>query len=144
GYHGSGNKYGHSATYHAVHSVIRNDIRVLAQEAGDDCPLIVMAHSLGGIMITDYIWDIQNPNNKKHVKLKGLSDFEKFKTLAGVITFGSNIPLFTFAYKPAKPIQFPHGRYRKDPRCKWLNFYDPNDVLGFPLKAINKNYAKTV
>lgn len=143
GYHGT-NKKGHSATYHAVQGVIRKDIRALSQTAGGNCPLIVMAHSLGGIMITDYIWDIQNPAKKKYVKLKGLSAFEKFETLAGVVTFGSNISLFTFAYNPVQPIEFPYGLYGKDPRCQWLNYYDPNDVLGFPLKGLNKDYAKTV
>jgi hypothetical protein len=27
---------------------------------------------------------------------------------------------------------------------KWLNFYDPDDILGYPLKGINARYAKVV
>lgn len=29
-------------------------------------------------------------------------------------------------------------------RAKWFNFYDPDDVLGYPLKTINADYKKAV
>jgi hypothetical protein len=29
-------------------------------------------------------------------------------------------------------------------RAKWYNFYDPDDVLGYPLKTINADYKKAV
>lgn len=28
--------------------------------------------------------------------------------------------------------------------AKWLNYYDPDDVLGYPLKPINAEYRKVV
>ncbi|MGB5660030.1 MAG: hypothetical protein WBO54_11155 [Thermoanaerobaculia bacterium] len=29
-------------------------------------------------------------------------------------------------------------------RPKWLNFYDPGDILGYPLKPISEGYAEVV
>ncbi|MCH7957406.1 MAG: hypothetical protein IIB63_07635, partial [Proteobacteria bacterium] len=68
--------------------------------------------------------------------------------LAGMITFGCNIPLFTFAYTKVVPIQFPAPDL-PDPgdvrdKAKWLNYFDPDDVLGYPLKSINAAYDAVV
>ena len=45
-----------------------------------------------------------------------------------------------------KPIKFPapglpSGLKKK---ARWLNFYDPDDILGYPLKPINSDYRKVV
>ena len=69
-------------------------------------------------------------------------------TLAGMVTFGCNIPLFTFAYTNVAPIVFPAAEL-PDPgdvrdKAKWLNYYDPDDVLGYPLKSINAAYDAVV
>jgi len=68
------------------------------------------------------------------------------QTLAGMITFGCNLPLFTFAYRRIEPITFPAKQLPVALRdkAKWLNFFDPDDVLGFPLKPINKAYDAVV
>ena len=29
-------------------------------------------------------------------------------------------------------------------KAKWLNYYDPDDILGYPLKSINEPYDNTV
>ncbi len=105
-----------------------------------ECPLIIMAHSLGGYIMSNYIWDIQESPNSS------LSAFENMELLAGMITFGCNIPLFTFAYNDVVPIQFP-GKALSDEiksKAKWENYYDPDDILAYPLKAINPAYKKIV
>ena len=63
-----------------------------------------------------------------------------------MITFGCNIPLFTFAYEDVKPIKFPAEQLEDPARSKsqWLNFYDPDDLLGYPLKPINDAYDAVV
>ena len=66
--------------------------------------------------------------------------------LAGIVTFGCNIPLFTFAYEDVVPIEFPPStlpQYLKK-KAKWMNYYDPDDVLAYPLKAINPAYNAVV
>ena len=67
----------------------------------------------------------------------GNNQFESMKTVKGFITFGCNIPLFTFALPKIVPITLPAG-------ATWRNYYDPDDVLGYPLKPLSTDYASTV
>ena len=64
------------------------------------------------------------------------------------MTFGSNIPLFTLARDEPhiKCFQFPAAHLSDEVRAqtKWLNFYDADDVLGYPLKPISPDYAARV
>ena len=103
-------------------------------------PMIILAHSLGGHIMSNYIWDMQ------HTTGSPLSAFEQMKHLVGIVTYGCNIPMFTFAYQKIVPIAFPPpslpAHLKK--KAKWFNFYDPDDVLGYPLKAINPEYRKAV
>ncbi len=103
-------------------------------------PLIVLAHSLGGHIMSNYIWDMQKGYTE------GGNAFEGMQWLAGMITFGCNIPLFTFACEHIIPIGFPGAALPDDvrARARWLNYYDANDILGFPLKCINGAYDEAV
>jgi len=132
------------STQETIHDRIRASIRALyeTQLNRKAVPLIFMAHSLGGHIISNYIWDLQHRNVPK----VGLSPFEKCWTLAGMITFGCNIPLFTFAHRKVVPIKFPGRRLSKAQKAQaqWLNYYDPDDVLGYPLKPLSAAYDKVV
>jgi len=133
-----------NSVYLAIHERIESVNRELfrTQLGETSVPLIVMAHSLGGHIMSNYIWDLQHGN----VPRKGLSAFEKFWTHAGMITFGCNIPLFTFCYKQIEPITFPSPRLPPDIKslARWYNFFDADDVLGYPLKPVSTSYARVV
>jgi len=128
--------------YYKIHKRIEEKISELISVdlKNQDCPLIIMAHSLGGHIMSNYIWD------KQHSQDTRISSFEKMEHLAGMITFGCNIPLFTFAYDEVVPISFPGEALSDDVKSKarWDNYYDPDDILGYPLKAINPAYKKVV
>jgi hypothetical protein len=144
--------------YRSVHDSIRDSMRALrdriridANAGTPEAPLVVIAHSLGCHMISNYIWDTRHLAATKAPK----NPFERFETLASIITFGCNIPLFTLAYTNLEPIQFPTpnlqaffpsgaAQAKLDAVTKWLNFYDPDDILGYPLKSIDPKYDKTV
>ena len=135
-----------NTAYDLIHRRVRDANKAL-HDALDvaDAPLIVMAHSLGGYIMSNYIWDMQHPGGNPP---PGLSPFERMHTLAGMVTFGCNIPLFTFAYTNVVPIVFPAAEL-PDPgdvrgKAKWLNYYDPDDVLGYPLRSINAAYDAVV
>ena len=76
------------------------------------------------------------------------------QTLAGIVTFGCNIPLFSLAYDEMTCITFPPPGLAAyfpgaDPAAvaaaaQWLNFYDPDDVLGYPLKTLRDSYEQSV
>ena len=127
-----------TSTYDNINKRVGNKINDLFKDKlkGIPCPLVVMAHSLGGHIISSYIWDIQ----KERRKPKTNNDFEHMRYLGGMITFGCNIPLFTFAHdlKKLTPIEFPGDKLKKKEKenAAWLNFYDADDILGYPLKQV--------
>lgn len=132
------------SAYEDIHKKVDAIIEELDDPDQPKKPLIVMAHSLGGHIMSSYIYDMQKRRNRP----SGPSKFQQMKTVAGFITFGCNIPLFTFAFDKddIKPIKFPGvwlSSANKD-RARWLNFYDPDDVLGYPLKPINDAYNMVV
>ena len=134
-----------SAPYQLIHARIAAALRRLYHDHLDTRPqpLIVFAHSLGGHIVSNFIWDKQVHRQKT---IRGVSSFERVKTLVGMVTFGCNIPLFTFAFDKVQPIKVPAPEVRgaKRDKAKWLNFYDPDDVLGYPLKPISTEYARAV
>ncbi len=131
-----------NTTYQQVHDRVGQEIARLEEPGNPKMPLIVLAHSLGGHVMSNYIWDMQK------APTPGLSVFQQMKTVAGMITFGCNIPFFVFAYAPTdiKPIKFPGNALKPAHKglARWNNYYDPDDVLGYPLKVINPAYRKVV
>ncbi len=129
-------------TYEDIHARVRTTVKDLEGDVEQDAPLVILAHSLGGHIMSNYIYDV--------MKTPSLAPtiFQRLKTMGGFVTFGCNIPLFTFAYRPNKifPIKFPGTNLPADKIFSpwWLNFYDKDDILGYPLKDIGPNYEKLV
>ncbi len=127
-------------TYDKIHGRVREVIKSLDDQTDDEVPLIVFAHSLGCHIISNYIWDLQKTPSST------LSEFQNMERLAGLVMFGCNIPLFVFAHSNIKPIRFPGNALtpQQKQKARWYNFFDPDDVLGYPLKSINSAYCKVV
>lgn len=130
---------------------LRERIRFEADPAAPEAPLVVIAHSLGCHMISNYIWDVRDSPKARPAG----NAFEDFRTLTGIVMFGCNIPLFTLAYTNLEPIRFPTpdlapyfpaGTSADDLAgvSQWLNFYDPDDVLGYPLRTLDPKFAAAV
>ena len=99
-----------NSTYEDIHDRVREAIgKVYVSLGSQPRPMIVLAHSLGGHIMSNYIWDM------KKVEDPSLNEFERMERLAGIVTFGCNIPFFTFAYKEVVPIEFPHGNLPDKP-----------------------------
>jgi len=96
-----------NATYKQIHSRIRDAVHRVSAHVldGNPVPLIVLAHSLGSHIISSYVWDSQH-GSATGADPHGTS-FERMEWLAGMVTFGSTIPLFTFAFDPAVAVSFP-------------------------------------
>jgi hypothetical protein len=134
-----------SSTYEQIHDRVRGRIRQLAAELGGaQLPMVVLAHSLGSQIISSYIWDTQA--GKETGAGPGSSDFERMDWLCGLVTFGSNLPLFTFAVEDPQAIRFP-GEKLPDhiaEQSAWLNYFDKHDILGYPLKPLGESYDAVV
>jgi hypothetical protein len=61
-------------------------------------------------------------------------------TALGWITTGCNIPIFVAAHKEMTIIPIAAPR----PSFKWLNIYDPDDALGWPLRPLSEGYRVLV
>jgi hypothetical protein len=134
----------HGGSYDQIHDYIRNKLIELRAMLGEDKPLVMISHSLGCHILSNYIWDREYGYYKEEY---GGDNFLEMKTLIGFITYGCNIPLFVLEYDNIIAIDFPHREcILKNllPFAKWLNYYDKNDVLGYPLKCLSETYNKSV
>jgi pimeloyl-ACP methyl ester carboxylesterase len=130
--------------YFRIHDKVRDGLAALrAQLGGDSKTLIVCAHSLGAVIMSNYIWDRQQG---KDAARYGETPFGQMESLAGLITFGSNIPLFVLAYDPIECITFPPSTLSAELKAKanWLNLYDKDDILGWPLKELSPAFTQAV
>lgn len=119
----------------------------LATEAGEKAPLCIISHSLGAVIASRYVWDLQDNDSDPIVPI-GDTPLEKGETLNLFYTLGTQIPLWSMSYDDyRKPIEMPSpklGNHYSDLTGEWINFFDKDDVLGYPLQNINKHYSKVV
>ena len=135
-----------SPKYKAIHKEIQQSINELYATLGrpseyklskkDSPKLIVLAHSLGGHIMSNYIWDLQEGLGFP----KEDNSFERMEKLVRMVTFGCNIPLFALAN--AKKNNLNLSKYAIKFEGEWLNFYDRDDILGYPLEPIYSKLTK--
>lgn len=118
-----------NAVYVKVHDYIEESMLRLQRdlEFDESIPVLVIAHSLGCAMISDYIWDRQHHKNPDHDRY--------VSNVQAMVTFGCNIPVFALSCDPIEAIHFPYT---------WINLYDKDDILGYPLKPLSKSYDRAV
>ena len=143
--------------YDDIHDVLARALNKLSEKAGDNAPLCIIAHSLGTIVVSNYIWDLQfhDPTIKplispQVVGIMGDTPLEKGETLAHLYTLGSPIALWSLRWRMfdyGKPIAFPSpylSKHYPGLKGEWINFYDKDDVIGYPMKGLNKDYFERV
>jgi len=137
--------------YLAIHERVRENLRKLASHRRVDdatTPLVVLAHSFGGVIMSDFIWDIRQQQKRSKGHLEGLSALEQMDTFTGFITFGNPMALFAAQNPDAydKPIEVKGKAHTEDyqKRAKWFNFYDKDDIVAYPLKGLNAAYDNAV
>ena len=139
--------HGSREVYHMVHECVATALNDLAAElygiGGEDVPactkLVLVGHSLGSFVLSNFLWDLQAAQSAaqrgdasrlgKVLARTGLAveALALLDRVALICTFGSNIPLFLSGMDERPCIR---GFDR------WLNFYDPDDPLGFPLENL--------
>ncbi len=127
--------------YRQIHEVLRQSLHQLSLRAGKNAPLVLLAHSLGSVIVSNYWWDMWKKGTAPN-------PLEGGETLAGLVTFGSPLAVWSLRYEGfGKPIKFPHPKLKTHyPRVtpKWLNYFDEDDILAYPLKDLNNDYKKIV
>ncbi|WP_087974610.1 chemotaxis protein [Oceanobacillus rekensis] len=137
--------------YDKVHSIVAASIHKLRQKAGANAPLCIISHSLGSIVASNYFYDLQYKRENmgsETVKRTSNSPIEQCETLTHFYTLGSPMALWSLRYIDfGSPITVPSPmipKYYPNIQGEWLNFYDKDDVLAFPLKGVNDAYKKAV
>lgn len=116
--------------YKDCHKALDTKLLEIQNWLGDG-KLFIVAHSLGSVIVYDYIY------NSEHVQAKANMIFRAtavsaLDSLECLITCGS--PLFLYSlqkYDGGDPINIK----------KWINVYSPFDVIGYPVKTINNRFA---
>jgi len=116
----------------------------MEKEIGPEGAIIIAAHSLGGHIMSNYIYDAQNdvpdPGSAPQAQLKDM------RSVVQIVTFGCNIPVFVMGYKVGEidPIKPPNTAVPPDQRLRswWRNYYDADDILGYPLAPLGPNYQE--
>lgn len=136
-----------NSAYHLTQLKIFNTLRSIYKHCGKrNVPVIILAYSLGCHLLSNYIWDSQQADPSAGVwRYKNLSSMDKdevsflrLKSLRNLCTVGCNIPVFVAGYKDIQPFKKPNRDF------KWMNLYDKDDVLGWPLEPLSASYRKLV
>lgn len=101
-------------------------------------PIVIIAQSLGCQVVSNYLWDAQHGTNifsEPSADASERTGFRALKSLTNLVTTGCNIPLFIAGLTDRKCFAKPNDSF------VWDNFYDPDDVLGWPLKQLGPTYS---
>ena len=155
--------------YEAIHACMARSLQALARRAGRDAPLVVLAHSLGSVIASDYLFNLQAeardpasfalPPPVLEVMGKDPSPLERGETLAQLWTLGSPLAIWSLRHHSADPahdygtpVTVPSPRLGSHhpalgapgPGVGWTNLYDKGDVIAYPLQGLNASYATAV
>lgn len=100
-------------------------------------PIIIIAQSLGCQVISNYLWDAQHDGHifeNSNTSDQNKADFRRLVSLENLITTGCNIPLFVSGLENRQCFDKPNDKFI------WDNYYDPDDILGWPLKQLGDTY----
>ncbi|MGE0623752.1 MAG: hypothetical protein AB7I04_04780 [Pseudomonadales bacterium] len=136
--------------YEQVQKIIRGVLKNAYRMVGGPKPVVLIAQSLGCQVISNYLWDAQKPGKasqgvwKSPTTQRGsaLDSFLRLKSLRCLYTTGCNIPIFLAGFPEAqiRAVKTAEDGYA----FRWHNYYDEDDVLGWPLKPLSASYRQAV
>lgn len=134
--------------YEEVHRTLSAALHRLSQTAGSTAPLCVISHSLGTVIASNFFYDLQFSSRGKRLVINPDSPIENGDTLAFFYSLGTALPLWSLRYRDFdQPISVPSSRlklYHHRLEGEWINFYDKDDILGYPLQGVDPAYKQAV
>lgn len=144
--------------------IARQLLRAFAVTGGRRGSTVVVAHSLGGQVFSSFIYDAQRARRAAQPGAtvraptagiwtdtraglegvvppgEGWVDYLGGEGINALLTIGCNIPIFVAAHPQmsVRPIDRPHAGFQ------WHNYFDSDDVLGWPLQPLSDGYAALV
>ena len=149
----------HNSVYAEAQSRLAREMYLARAAMGHDGPVVILAQSLGGQVASCYFWDAQISSKGQEVQVgiwRNISEFEvaiagsksltvadiaflQGSTVHSVLTTGCNIPIFVAARARQQILPMTPNSF-----FTWTNFYDKDDVLGWPLADLSEEYARVV
>lgn len=149
GFNGSGTKQQYTDVQQRIYDALTD-----VYSACGEVPIIIISQSLGCQIMSSYLWDAQlywrnakfstnfvidprsvwinhQPSNK--------DNFLCLTSLKTWFTTGCNIPIFLSGFKNVRAV---HNR-QYDYSFDWFNYFDYNDVLGYPLAPLEVLFDST-
>ncbi|MFD1138210.1 chemotaxis protein [Paenibacillus urinalis] len=134
--------------YDAVHQTISNALHSLSQRVGKNAPLCVVSHSLGSVIASNFFYDLQYTSRHFPGVIDTTSPLERGDTLTHFYSLGTTLPLWSLRYRDfSKPIVVPSKEGKAifpGLQGEWVNFFDKDDIMGYPLRNIDPAYEKAV
>jgi hypothetical protein len=126
--------------YHRVHRFLRSKIEEVNQImlAYDKAILVVAAASMGAHLLSTYIWDADH--NRGIFEGSPSTDKNNLRNLRHLATADCNIPLFISGLNESQVKAFD----RRNQDFTWDNYYDKDDVLGWPLRQLSPSFDAMV
>lgn len=138
--------------YDKSQQAIYKTLEKAAAAAGDKAPVILLSHSVGCAILSNYLWDAQRATINHGIwrdggprgvhKGSARDLFLRLKTLNHWYTLGPTNPLWC-AGMPRDQIQAVTSETRGY-HFRWKNFYHPDDLFGWPLKPLSPSYNQAV
>lgn len=139
-------------------AIIARALFAAKQNTAKGAPLVILAHSLGCQVVSNYLWDAGVEKGGKPVLAGIWRDIQSHATeIAGklqltdeevaylrgdslerLVTTGCNIPIFTAAHDKIVPFKPSKTSFQ------WKNLYDEDDLLGWPLAKLSQEYGQLV
>jgi len=138
--------------YEQTQQIILDTLDRCFDFVGDALPVVIVAHSLGCQVVSNYLWDAQRTAASQGVFAGGgptdvpsgskKDKFRRLRSLRYLYTTGCNIPIFVagLAQNKIKAPKTATGGYS----ILWKNFYDEDDVLGWPMKPLSSEHRRAV
>ncbi len=124
--------------YIAVQKLIRQALLNAYSDFGRQSkPVVIFAQSLGCQVISNYLWDAGEDSyvfEDSDITDSDEIDFLKCKSLKQLFTTGCNMPLFIGGLAERVCFKKPNNDFT------WDNYYDPDDVLGWPLSQLGDTF----
>ena len=133
--------------YFRAQEVVLNVLDRVHQSVGD-VPVVIIAQSLGCQVLSSYLWDAERAPNAFAGVFKGNYDgidpaspqaqFRRLRSLQALYTTGNNMPIFAAGHQNIRSFSKPHPNFR------WFNFFDEDDVLGWPMQPLSADHKAQV
>jgi len=125
--------------YKAIHERIDSLVQNLSQDTHPDqnTLLTVVSHSLGTVVLSDYLYDKRETLGPKHQLV-----FSNFFTMGSPIALYAN--RFYNHSSPSNPFANFKPQKVKDPNGLWINLFDEDDIVGYPIRPVNSYCKKAV